>query len=69
MPTVTNVLGESIFSATMWHIVNQLGKHGFSCREVVNNLKERKPLVTKLIEIVLNQFLLGATGTVPRCRI
>ena len=37
---VTNAVGESISTATMWNIVNQLGKHDFSCGEVVNNLKD-----------------------------
>ena len=37
---VTNVVGESIFSITMSNIVNQLGKHVFSCGSVVNNIKE-----------------------------
>ena len=37
---VTNAVGESIFSATMWNIVNQLGKHDLSPEAVVNNLKD-----------------------------
>ena len=39
--SVTNV-GESISSITMYNIVNQLGKHNFSCGLIVNNLKDRK---------------------------
>ena len=44
---VTNVIGESISSIRMWNIVNQLGKHNFSCgqilfRQVVSNLRGRK---------------------------
>ena len=29
-----NFVGESIFSISIWHIVNQLGKHDFSCRQI-----------------------------------
>ena len=29
--SVTNVVGKSISSISMWNIVNQLGKHDFSC--------------------------------------
>ena len=39
--SVTNV-DQSISSITMYNIVNQLGKHGFSCGSVVNNLKDKK---------------------------
>ena len=39
---VTNAVGRSISSVAMWNIVNQLGKHDFSCGAVVNNLKGRK---------------------------
>ena len=48
---VTNAVGESIFSATMWNIVNQLGKHDLSPEAVVNNLKDRKLILIKLIEM------------------
>ena len=37
---VPNAVGESISSVTMWNIVNELGKHDFSCGAVVNNLKD-----------------------------
>ena len=39
---VTNVVGESIFAITMWIIVNQIGKHDFSCGSLVNNLKDKE---------------------------
>ena len=29
--SVTNLVGESISSISMWNIVNQLGKYDFSC--------------------------------------
>ena len=38
---LTNAVGESISPITMWNIMNQLGKHDFSCVWVVNNLKDR----------------------------
>ena len=38
----TNVVGLNISSIIIWSIVNQTGKHGFSCGSVVNNLKDRK---------------------------
>ena len=44
---VKNAVGESISSITMWNIVNQLGKHDFSCGAVVNNLKDRKHFLIK----------------------
>ena len=44
---VANAVGESISSVTMWNIVNQLGKHDFSCVAVVNNLKDRKLFLIK----------------------
>ena len=37
--SVTNV-GESISSIAMYNIVNQLGKHDFSCGSVVNNRRD-----------------------------
>ena len=40
--SVTYDAGESIFSISMWDIMNQLGKQDFSCGLVVNKLKERK---------------------------
>ena len=40
--SVKNTVDESISSVIMWNIVNQLGKHDFSCGLVVNNLKDRK---------------------------
>ena len=46
-PLCDNAVGESISSVTMWNIVNELGKHDFSCRAVVNNLKDRKLFVIK----------------------
>ena len=66
---VTNAVGESTSSVTMWNIVNQLGRHGFSCGAVVNNLADRKLFLIKWIEIVLTQFLLGTTGIVLPNRI
>ena len=39
--SVTNV-DESISSITMYNIVSQLGKHVFSCRSIVNKLKDKK---------------------------
>ena len=42
--SVTNAVGESISSITMWNIVNHLSKHDVSCGSVVNDLKDRKPL-------------------------
>ena len=44
---VTNTVGESISSVTMWNFVNQLGKHDFSCGAVVNNLKGMKLFLIK----------------------
>ena len=46
-PLAINAVGESISSVTMWNIVNQLGKHKFSCAAVVNNLKDWKLFVIK----------------------
>ena len=66
---MTNAIGESISSVTMWNIVNQLGKYEFSCGAVVNNLKNRELVVIKRRELVLTQFLLDMTGIVPACRI
>ena len=40
--SVTNTIGESIPSISIWHIVNQLVKYDFSCGWVVNNLRERQ---------------------------
>ena len=40
--SLTNVMGESISSITMYNIVNQLAKHDNCCGSVVNNLKGRK---------------------------
>ena len=40
--SVTNAIGESTFSISIWNIVNQLGKYHFSCGSVVNNLKKRQ---------------------------
>ena len=40
--SVTNAIGESIYSISIWNIVNQLGKYDLSCGSVVNNLKERQ---------------------------
>ena len=42
-----NAVGESVSSVTMWNIVNQLGKHEFSCRAVVNDLKDKELVVIK----------------------
>ena len=47
--SVTNAIGESIPSISIWNIVNKLVKYDFSCGSVINNLKER----------------LGVTGIVP----
>ena len=32
--SVTNAIGEIVSSISMWNIVNQLGKHDFSCVEI-----------------------------------
>ena len=53
---LTNAVGESISPITMWNIVNQLGKHDFSCVWVVNNLKDRIFFFIKWVEIALTQF-------------
>ena len=66
---VTNAVGKSISSVTMWNTVNQLVKHDLSCGTEVNNLKDRKLFLIKWIEIVLTQLLLAAIGIVPPCRI
>ena len=60
-----NVAGERISSITLCNIVNQLDKRDFSCVSVVSNLKDRYFFLIKWVEIALNQFLLGATGTGP----
>ena len=39
---MTNAIGESAFSISIWNIVNRLGKYDFSCGSAVNNLKERQ---------------------------
>ena len=39
---VTNVIGESIYSISIWNILNHLGRYDFSFGLVVNNLKERQ---------------------------
>ena len=39
---LTNAAGELISQITMWNMVNQLGKHDFSCLSVVNNVKDIK---------------------------
>ena len=39
---LTNAAGELISQITMWNMVNQLGKHDFSCVSVVNNVKDSK---------------------------
>ena len=38
--SVTNAIGKSILSISIWNIVNQSGKYNFSCGSVVINLKE-----------------------------
>ena len=48
---VTNAIRECISSISIWNIANQLGKYDFSCRLVVNNLKEMHFFLIKLIEI------------------
>ena len=60
-----NAAGERISSITLCNIVNQLDKRDFSCVSVVSNLKDRYFFLIKWVEIALNQFLLGATGTGP----
>ena len=40
--SMITAIEESIYSISNWNIVNQLGKSGFSCGSVVNNLKERQ---------------------------
>ena len=39
---VTNAMGESISSISIWNIMNQLGRYDFSFGLVVNNLRERQ---------------------------
>ena len=39
---LTHAAGELISQITMWNMVNQLGKHDFSCVSVVNNVKDSK---------------------------
>ena len=39
---MTNGIGESISSISIWNTLNQLGKYNFSYGSVVNNLKERQ---------------------------
>ena len=39
---MTNAIGESTFSISIWNIVNRLDKYDFSCGSAVNNLKERQ---------------------------
>ena len=51
-----NAVGEHISPVTMWNIVNQLGKHNFSCVSVVSNLKDRKFFLIKWVEIASTQF-------------
>ena len=41
--SVTNALDESVSPTSIWKILNQLGRHNFSCGQVVDNLIERKP--------------------------
>ena len=38
--SVTNAIGKSILSLSIWNIVNQPVKYNFSCVSVVINLKE-----------------------------
>ena len=64
-PLSKNAAGERISSITLCNIVNQLDKRDFSCVSVVSNLKDRYFFLIKWVEIALNQFLLGATGTGP----
>ena len=40
--SVTNAIGESISSISIWNILNQLGKYDFSGGPVLNYLKERQ---------------------------
>ena len=42
-----NAVGEHISSINIWSIVNQLGKHDFSCVLEVNNLKDRNFFLIK----------------------
>ena len=42
--SVTDAKGEIVSSISMWNIVNQLGKHDFSCGWKVNNLRKRTTL-------------------------
>ena len=37
---MTNAIGQSISSISIWNIVNQLGRYDFSSESVVNKLKE-----------------------------
>ena len=38
--SVRNAMGKCMSSISIWNIVNHLDKHDFSCRSVVDNLKE-----------------------------
>ena len=51
-----NAVGGHISLITMWNIVNQLGKHDFSCASVVNNLKDMNFFLIIGVEIALTQF-------------
>ena len=44
---MTNAVGESISSVIMWNMVNQLGKHEFSCGALKNNVKDKELAVIK----------------------
>ena len=39
---LTNAIGDSVSSISIWNIMDKLGKYDFSCGLVVNNLKERQ---------------------------
>ena len=54
---VANVVDESISSKTMRIIVNQIGKHDFSCGLVVNNLKDIKPFSNQINRNHFNPIL------------
>ena len=62
---VTNSIGESITSISIWNIVNQFGRYDFSFGLVVNNLKERQRFSDQMNRNRFDLVLLGASGIVP----
>ena len=48
---MTNAIGESIYSISIWNIVNQLGKYDLSCESAVNNLKEKHFFLNQMTQL------------------